>query len=267
MKWGIWHENLRERRYALASVVSMAQQYDTGEFITLISISERLGISKIYLEQVFSLLKRAELVISVMGSQGGYQLARAPKMITALDVLALWKLPFSTVRRIPCRKSAEIESAMRALVFEALDQSVSEALIRCTIEDLLAAAEQHKAAHAVCSIFNQITSLTAINRAAEPAADFYPAFQPLHQIGKQRGGKVPFSGVRQDDYDILACVLRPLGEFRCRPSAGARGDAHQQAFDGGDFARGGKASSFLTVMISSYTLVLSTAGTNPAPMP
>lgn len=137
-------------RYALASVVSMAQQYDTGEFITLISISERLGISKIYLEQVFSLLKRAELVISVKGSQGGYQLARVPKLITALDVLAAVETSlFDRSEDTVPEKAPEIESAMRALVFEALDQSVSEALIRCTIEDLLAAAEQHKAAHAV----------------------------------------------------------------------------------------------------------------------
>ena len=49
-------------RYALASVVHMAQQQHSGESITLVSISERLGISKIYLEQVFSLLKRGELV-------------------------------------------------------------------------------------------------------------------------------------------------------------------------------------------------------------
>ncbi|MEL7602247.1 MAG: Rrf2 family transcriptional regulator, partial [Bacillota bacterium] len=42
-------------RYALAAMLHMAQRADTGEYITVISISERLGISKIYLEQVFSL--------------------------------------------------------------------------------------------------------------------------------------------------------------------------------------------------------------------
>jgi Rrf2 family protein len=137
-------------RYALASVVSMAQQYNTGEYITLISISERLGISKIYLEQVFSLLKRAELVTSVKGSQGGYQLARAPKLITALDVLAAVETSlFDRSEDTVPEKAPEIEAAMRALVFESLDQSVAEALVRCTVEDLLAAAEQHKAAHAV----------------------------------------------------------------------------------------------------------------------
>ncbi|GAE87910.1 iron-sulfur cluster regulator IscR [Acetivibrio straminisolvens JCM 21531] len=42
----------------------MAQQYNNGEHITVISISEKLGISKIYLEQVFSLLKKAKIVSS-----------------------------------------------------------------------------------------------------------------------------------------------------------------------------------------------------------
>ena len=36
-------------RYALAAVMDMAQQYANGEYITIISISEKMGISKIYL--------------------------------------------------------------------------------------------------------------------------------------------------------------------------------------------------------------------------
>ena len=63
-------------RYALASVVHMAQQQHSGESITLVSISERLGISKIYLEQVFSLLKRGEL--GLKKKQVGRGKARGP---------------------------------------------------------------------------------------------------------------------------------------------------------------------------------------------
>lgn len=50
-----------------------------NECITISSIAEKLGISKIYLEQVFSLLKRAKLVTSLKGAQGGYQLSKIPK--------------------------------------------------------------------------------------------------------------------------------------------------------------------------------------------
>jgi len=74
-------------RYALASVVFMAQQHESGEYITILSISEKLGISKIYLEQVFSLLKRGNIVNSIKGAMGGYQLTRMPQQITVLDVL------------------------------------------------------------------------------------------------------------------------------------------------------------------------------------
>ena len=62
-------------RYGLAAMTYLARNYAAGTPITIVSISEKLGISKIYLEQVFSLLKRARLVNSIKGSQGGYQLA------------------------------------------------------------------------------------------------------------------------------------------------------------------------------------------------
>jgi Rrf2 family protein len=75
-------------RYALAATVSMAARYAAGENITVISLSEDLGISKIYLEQVFSLLKKAEVVSSQKGAQGGYRLSRPPQDISALEVLS-----------------------------------------------------------------------------------------------------------------------------------------------------------------------------------
>ena len=69
-------------RYGLAAMTYLARNYASGSPVTIVSISEKLGISKIYLEQVFSLLKRARLVNSIKGSQGGYQLSRAPREIT-----------------------------------------------------------------------------------------------------------------------------------------------------------------------------------------
>ena len=74
-------------RYGLAAMIYIAQNGINGECITIISIAERLNISKIYLEQVFSLLKRANLVISVKGAQGGYKLSHSPKEITAREIL------------------------------------------------------------------------------------------------------------------------------------------------------------------------------------
>jgi Rrf2 family cysteine metabolism transcriptional repressor len=133
-------------RYALASVITMAQQYSGGENVTVISISGKLGISKIYLEQVFSLLKRGGLVDSVKGAQGGYQLTRAPALISVLDVLsavdsALFEKTEETVRE----KAPDIDTAMQSSVFDVLDSSVTETLHKITLSDLVSDAERQKA--------------------------------------------------------------------------------------------------------------------------
>lgn len=133
-------------RYALAAAINMAENYSSGEYITVISISEKLGISKIYLEQVFSLLKRGGIVNSVKGAQGGYQLARSPRQVTVYDVLsavetALFEPAEETVRL----NAPEIDAAMRATVFDALDSAVKSALEKITLSDLVSEVEKHKA--------------------------------------------------------------------------------------------------------------------------
>lgn len=137
-------------RYALAAAISMAQQHGTGEYITVISISEKLGISKIYLEQVFSLLKRAGLVTSVKGAQGGYQLSRMPGQITALDLLmAVETSLFEQAEGTVGEKAPDIDEAMRGAVFERLDNAVKKVLSQINLEDLVSEAEKHKGEQAM----------------------------------------------------------------------------------------------------------------------
>lgn len=136
-------------RYALASAALMAQQHRTGETITLISIADSLGISKIYLEQVFSLLKRAELVSSVKGAQGGYQLSRMPAQITALDILAAVELSlFEKTDDTVAEKAPQIEAALRSAVFDELDGAVRDMLQKITLEDLAFEAEKNQSENA-----------------------------------------------------------------------------------------------------------------------
>ncbi|NLC76900.1 MAG: Rrf2 family transcriptional regulator, partial [Clostridia bacterium] len=132
-------------RYALAAVTFMAQHYNSGEYITVISIAEELGISKIYLEQVFSLLKKAEIVLSSKGAQGGYQLTRMPEQITVLDVLAAVEVSlFEQAQETVPEKAPEIEKALRLSVFEVLDESVAKILSWITVADLGYEADKHK---------------------------------------------------------------------------------------------------------------------------
>ena len=89
MKWVNRVRISAKGRYGLAAVIYMAKFHQNGEYITILKISEALGISKIYLEQTFSLFKkRAEIVTSIKGAQGGYRLARMPIDITVFEVLS-----------------------------------------------------------------------------------------------------------------------------------------------------------------------------------
>ena len=136
-------------RYALAAAIDMAQQHHNGEYITLLSISERLSISKIYLEQVFSLLKRAALVLSVKGAQGGYQLARSPEQISVLDILlAVEQALTEPTQETVAEKAPALEAALR-LVFGRLYQAVEAGLRGVTLADLVIEAEKHKAQQAM----------------------------------------------------------------------------------------------------------------------
>ena len=133
-------------RYALAAMINIATNYRSDKYITVISISEKLGISKIYLEQVFSLLKRGGLVHSVKGARGGYQLSRTPEKITVLEVLSAVELTlFETTEATVAEKAPEIEKAMHLSAFDVLDSVVKNTLGEITLADLVVSAEEQKA--------------------------------------------------------------------------------------------------------------------------
>ncbi|HHX71319.1 MAG TPA: Rrf2 family transcriptional regulator [Clostridiales bacterium] len=130
-------------RYALAAVTHMARQPNLNEYITVISISEKLGISKIYLEQVFSLLRRGGIVHSVKGAQGGYQLTRPPKEISVLDVLSTIEISlFEPAEDTVPETAPDIEEALR-FVFQGLDEAIFQKLQEISVADLVAEADKH----------------------------------------------------------------------------------------------------------------------------
>jgi Rrf2 family protein len=133
-------------RYALAAMIHMAVHYDNGENLTVISIAETLETSKIYLEQIFSLLKRGGLLNSVKGAQGGYRLARTPKQITAYNILSAVELSlFEEMKDTMSDSTPEIDKAIRYSVFDVLDRKIKDTLANVTLESLVSAVEQNKA--------------------------------------------------------------------------------------------------------------------------
>ena len=64
-------------RYGLKAMVDLALAYGTG-CVSTASLATQQGISDAYLEQLISALRKAGLVTSSCGAQGGYALSRPP---------------------------------------------------------------------------------------------------------------------------------------------------------------------------------------------
>jgi Rrf2 family protein len=61
--------------------------------IALKSVAQREHISEKYLEHLFASLKKAGLIHSVRGAQGGYRLGRPPQEITLGDIIRVLEGP------------------------------------------------------------------------------------------------------------------------------------------------------------------------------
>lgn len=132
-------------RYALAALIYLAKNSNNDKFITVIHISEKLGFSKIYLEQTFALLKRAGLVISVKGAQGGYKLSTKPKLINVFDVLnATETVLFDNTEKTVQEKYHELEDTLQSCVYEPLSDTIKTMLTNITIHDLVTETEKRE---------------------------------------------------------------------------------------------------------------------------
>lgn len=76
----------KKSRYGLAALIDLSINSKNGH-VALSSIAERNDISPQYLEQVFAALRRAGIVKSIKGAQGGYLLGEIPENITVASVL------------------------------------------------------------------------------------------------------------------------------------------------------------------------------------
>lgn len=127
-------------QYGLRAMVDLAI-HSTGEQIPLNSIAERQNLSVGYLEQVFSSLRKAGLVKSVKGPQGGYSLAHSASDITVGDVLRTLEGDLSVVEELDERQNTDndIEYCITEKVWKKINQSISEVVDSITLEDLVVA--------------------------------------------------------------------------------------------------------------------------------
>jgi Rrf2 family transcriptional regulator, cysteine metabolism repressor len=72
-------------RYAVVALAELARS--GTDPVPIGQIAERRGMPVQFLEQLFSTLRRAGILVSHRGAKGGYTLARPPEDITVLEVV------------------------------------------------------------------------------------------------------------------------------------------------------------------------------------
>jgi Rrf2 family iron-sulfur cluster assembly transcriptional regulator len=84
-------------RFAVTAMLDLALHAHEGP-VTLAAISERQKISLSYLEQLFGKLRRRELVESVRGPGGGYNLGRPMESLTVADIMCAVEEPIDSTQ-------------------------------------------------------------------------------------------------------------------------------------------------------------------------
>ena len=132
-------------RFAVTAMIDLALRQEQGP-VTLAGISQRQHISLSYLEQLFGKLRRHEIVESVRGPGGGYNLARRAENVTVADIIIAVDEPLDATQ---CGGKGTCEGAkqpdghcMTHELWSTLNQKMVDYLDSVTLRDLV---EQQRA--------------------------------------------------------------------------------------------------------------------------
>ncbi len=124
-------------RYAVTAMLDVALHSTRGP-VPLADISERQEISLSYLEQLFSRLRKEQLVESVRGPGGGYKLGRDAIDIAVGDVIRAVDEKVDATR---CQGQADCQGGERCLthsLWQDLSDRISVFLDNITLGELMA---------------------------------------------------------------------------------------------------------------------------------
>lgn len=126
-------------RYGLKAMFDLALNVGEGP-VALNSIAERQNISVHYLEQLFSNLRKAGLVKSIRGAQGGYILADQPHNITVGDIIRTLEGPLAPTECVSNDDSTECSKAdccVTRTIWEKIRDSINTVVDSITLQDML----------------------------------------------------------------------------------------------------------------------------------
>ncbi len=130
-------------RYGLRAAVRLADiSRDNGRLVSVADIAKAESISVKYLEAIFSILKRHNIISAVRGKNGGYRLTRPMNKISLLEIVEALGGKIGPVDCVTDKNfcSAKNRAACTAYpVWREVHQGIKKILDDKTLEDLVTA--------------------------------------------------------------------------------------------------------------------------------
>ncbi len=125
-------------RYALRVMIDLAQ-HTNEEYVILMDIAERQGISEKYLEGIVASLSRSGFLQAQRGRGGGYRLAHRPEEYSAGEIL---RAAEGTIAPVSCIKTGDADcpnadNCLTLPLWKELDRVMNDYLDSITIADLV----------------------------------------------------------------------------------------------------------------------------------
>ena len=143
----VWQDSVKlttRGHYSVKALLDLSFQPGYGP-VSVKAISDRQDLPAPYLEKLLIEMRRAGLVNSVRGAQGGYQLARHPSQISLGQILeAVGESVDPLPRHTP--DDAQAEDWVTFSLWNRLHQKLKEALYSISLEDLYYDARSWQAA-------------------------------------------------------------------------------------------------------------------------
>ena len=126
-------------RYAVMALADLAN-FDKENPVSLRDISLRQNISLFYLEQIFSKLKKNNIVKSIRGANGGYVLTKTPEQIKLSNIFSAVD---EQVKTLQCKRESKkgcngrLTKCITHYLWDDLEMHINDFFDRKNLGDLL----------------------------------------------------------------------------------------------------------------------------------
>ena len=136
----------KRSRYGIRALIDLASDSECG-CVQLSDIADRNSISVKYLEQIFTALRKAGILRSIKGPQGGYLLAKKPEDIKLADVVLTLDGSYLLEAEESQGEKGEVEAlAVQTEIIEPINEQIDHFLNTLTLKKLAECSEKYKAA-------------------------------------------------------------------------------------------------------------------------